>query len=346
MVLLSVLTTIVLVLALVFKPLIFPFLKSFTYSPLDERIGKIPILSPEQLRESYTGKRVLIVGGTRGVGLGTAIAIAAAGGDVTISSRSEKSGEIALGKLRAAGGGGSHSFVKGDIGSVATANALVDEFEALVKAQTKPKGFDYLVVTAAVFPDWEESHQQEDGIDRCFAVAVVGRYIIYKNSRRFMNLGDDGSARVLNVLASGEMTHHELSHDLISGKRNASNFFDAIISFSSGNELMLQLIDSDPELHLHLTRVSTHPGMMITDLHRGQGLLMEIVEPIIYALEGISIEDSGIRQASILVSPRLPKNQLSFVSSDMVGRLPHKDLKTLVEKEGQWLSDLLKQLLG
>jgi hypothetical protein len=86
--------------AVSFKPLVVPFLADLSFAPLDTRIVTLPILTPDELRHVYSGKRVLVIGGTRGVGLGTALAAAGAGASVTIVGRSEKGGKRALERLR------------------------------------------------------------------------------------------------------------------------------------------------------------------------------------------------------------------------------------------------------
>jgi len=214
--------------------------------------------------------------------------VASAGAHVTIVGRSEVSGEGALTQLRQVqqretlDDAGTVSFVQGDIGSVQKVSNLLDRLEEFVAQQGE--GFDYLVVTAAVFPDWSgTSHQQEDGVDRPFFIAVVGRYMLYTNMERFMNTKK--SSRVLNILASGEMPAYALSRDLASGQRNATSLFDSIITFGSANELMLHLVDPPG----NTTIVSTHPGMLKTELHKGQGAFFDAIEAISVGLNGISI---------------------------------------------------------
>lgn len=338
-------------LAVSFKPLVFPFLLDLNRAPLDTHIGTLAILTPDELQHAYAGKRVLVVGGTRGVGLGTALAVASAGASVTIVGRSATSGKHALERLRAvapeksATGSSIFEFVEGDVGSVKNAKALVDRLEEHVVSQREPKGFDFLVVTAAVFPDWQhESQQQEDGIDLCFAIAVVGRYIVYKNMARFMK--SDDPVRVLNVLASGERSVVPLDRVLASGKRDPLSLFESAMAFSTGNEVMLKLIESHPSLdNLNATLVSTHPGFLKTDLHVGQGLLFDIAEDVVMSLAGISIEDCGLQQASILASPKLWHGQLSYVSSDMRGRQASAALEAVVEKDLPWLTHFLQTLV-
>jgi NAD(P)-dependent dehydrogenase (short-subunit alcohol dehydrogenase family) len=329
-----------------------PTLLEWTKSPRDERIGQIPIMSLSEMEKAYLGKRVLIVGGSRGVGLGTALAVARAGADVTIVGRSPTSGQAALDRLKqesalsAAADSAEISFLAGDIGSLASSHQLVADLEA---ASKKKRGFDYLVVTAAIFPDWSRPHQQEDGIDECFFIGVVGRYIVYKNMARFMNVSDDPTknenVRVLNVMASGEMPVYTLPKDLASGKRDAKSLFESIMTFATGNELMLRILEEDVNASLGTTRVSTHPGLLKTDLHRGQGWLLDLAEFVGVMLKGISIEHCGQTQASILASPLLPKQEQSYVCSDMHGRLMHPNLIALQQTHQAWLKDFLDKLV-
>jgi short chain dehydrogenase len=136
-------------------------------APRDERMGQIPIMTLVELQQVYRGKRVLIVGGSRGVGLGTALAVARAGAHVTIVGRSLASGQAAVDQIQQESTSSSSpaAFVAGDIGSLASSHQLVADLEEHAKQKGK---FDFLVVTAAVFPDWSKPHQQEDGIDNLY----------------------------------------------------------------------------------------------------------------------------------------------------------------------------------
>ncbi|WP_309056294.1 SDR family NAD(P)-dependent oxidoreductase, partial [Streptomyces sp.] len=53
---------------------------------------------------SFTGRRVLVVGGTSGVGLATAREFTARGADTVIASRSARKVDTALAALTAGGG--------------------------------------------------------------------------------------------------------------------------------------------------------------------------------------------------------------------------------------------------
>ena len=176
-----------------------PLAKSLLWmnsAPPDEDVGAIDFLSTEQLATHVKGKQALLIGGTRGVGYGTALALAKAGAHVTIVGRNENSGMSSVSKILAASSesGSVVEFLQGDIVTVCSATNLVDRLVA------RNKRYDFAVISAATFPDWTKPLQNEDGIDKSFGIAVVGRYLIYRNMHRFMA----SNARVLNVLASGE----------------------------------------------------------------------------------------------------------------------------------------------
>jgi hypothetical protein len=345
--------------AAVFKPLLAPALHEARAWPRDDRVGKIPVLPIDELRDFYEDKRVLIVGGTRGAGFGIAKAVAGAGGAVTLVGRSESTGRKALrvlngeeedGEGSPGGGRPRHeaTFLRGDIGTVAAAKETVARIVELASQESRDGGgpgsgfFDCLVVTAAVFPDWSgrKPHQQEDGIDAPFAVAVVGRYALYKSMGKFLKPG----GRVLNVMASGEaMDRIDIDRDLASGRRGPRNLLHSIMNFGCGNELVMMLIDSDPALKGY-TLVSTHPGALQTDLFVDQGRLFGAVSSLYIALLGVTVEECGLRQASVLASDRVRGGSLRYVSSDLRGRVPTDAFAASAREHLPWLRDFLQEL--
>lgn len=305
--------------------------------PVDPAIGQLAKLSEEELRSHYQDKRVLVIGGTRGVGLGVALVTAGAGAHVTVVGRNPQNGELALEQLRATGGSGSMQFVQGDLGSVADSKELVEKLAQATASQADPPGFDYLVVTAATFPDWSRSQTQQDGLNLPFAIAVVGRYIVYQNMDHFMK--NASSVRVMNVLAPG-MHVPILAKDMAEGKRDAKNLAECILTFGNANDIMFQ------NLEMNATRVNTHPGVIMTDLFHGQGWWFGIIAHVAVALAGVSIEECGLRQASILASDKLHSGQLSYVGEHMVGLLPNEQAKSFAKEHTEWVKSLLTRVVG
>ena len=73
----------------------------------------------------FTGKVVLVTGGTSGIGKATALAFAREGAKVVLSGRREKEGLAVAGEITTAGG--QAHFVKADVSQEADVKRLVDE---------------------------------------------------------------------------------------------------------------------------------------------------------------------------------------------------------------------------
>ncbi len=313
-------------------------------APADNHIGNIPLLSTKQLSPRVKGKNALLVGGTRGVGMGTALALYRAGAHVTIVGRNEHSGAKAIATIQQLSPSaptstpGSINFVQGDIGTICTAMKLIEQLSA------SPKSYDFAIVSAATFPDWTKPLQNVDGLDKSFAIAVMGRFLVYRNAHRFMNK----HARIINVLASGEKLPVELfDKDIASGERNVTGLLEAMMTFAIGNEIMmdgLYTYDNRYASKDYFTMVSTHPGLLQTDLHHGQGFLFDILETAITSIAGTTEEDVGVLQSSILVSKQVHLNELSFVDSFGFGRVHDIKMKDMIEDNSSWLWEMLTKL--
>jgi NAD(P)-dependent dehydrogenase (short-subunit alcohol dehydrogenase family) len=336
----SILTLLVVVIALAFKPMVFPLLLRKNLAPTDDSIGAISVLDITELSKAYNGKRALLIGGTRGVGYGTALAIAQAGADITLVGRSPKSGEAALDKIRAKAKIQNEQrleFVQGDLGSLASVNELVETLAS------RPEKYDFLVLTAMTFPDWSApSTANVDGFDQSYFIGVIGRFIIYRNMHRFLR---GQHPRVLNVFASGEKPLAQVDRELAKGNREPTSLFNVLSTSAVMNEIMLiGLMEKDPNVSGKVTLVSTHPGMLKTDLHRGQAWWFDVIEAIVVSLAGVNEEECGIRQASILASDKLHVGNLSYVDMFMEGRERSPELQTELDANLEWEWSLLTHL--
>mmetsp|Transcript_12619 Transcript_12619/g.19465 ORF Transcript_12619/g.19465 Transcript_12619/m.19465 type:complete len:355 (-) Transcript_12619:57-1121(-) len=314
------------------------------HAPADDFIGKIPLLSTEDLMTHVKGKNALLIGGTRGVGMGTALALYRAGAHVTIVGRSDHSGAKAIASIQQLSPStptstpGTINFVQGDIGTICTTMKLIEQLSA------SPKSYDFAVVSAATFPDWTKPLQNDDGLDKSFAIAVVGRFLVYRNAHLFMNR----HARIVNILAAGEKLPIDLfDREIASGERDVTGLFEAMITFAIGNEIMMDgLYTHDDHFASkdYFTMVSTHPGLLKTDLHRGQGFLFDMLETAMVSIAGTTEEEVGVLQSSILVSKQLHLNGLSFVDSFGYGRVHDVKTKSFIEENSSWLWKMLSKL--
>lgn len=77
---------------------------------------------------SWTGKNVLVVGGTQGIGRATAIAFAKGGASVTVTGRDVGRGEALLKDLKAAAPSATMSFEAFDVTSMRNVTSFTERF--------------------------------------------------------------------------------------------------------------------------------------------------------------------------------------------------------------------------
>lgn len=86
------------------------------------------------------------------------------------------------------------------------------------------------------------------------------------------------------------------------GTKEPKTLPPAMIHFCTAHEIMMIGLDQrDGTVH-KFTRVSTHPGVVDTGLHSGQGWFVDKVVGLGERLLAISVEECGLRQASILAA--------------------------------------------
>ena len=147
---------------------------------------------------TLSGKNVLVIGGSSGIGYATAAGALAQGAKVTIASRSEE-------KLRAA---------KASLGQV-EARALDVADTAAVKAFfDAPPVYDHIVVSGAAF---KFGTVREQDIDDAYAAMNVKFWGAYRVAR-FAKLAPDGSM----VFVSGFLSRRPKPNMVLVGAINAA----------------------------------------------------------------------------------------------------------------------------
>jgi 3-oxoacyl-[acyl-carrier protein] reductase len=150
---------------------------------------------------SFQGRRVLVTGGTRGIGRATALAFAEAGASVAVNyARSPDDEAETLAQLRATGAV-AHA-AQADVGDRAAVERMFADVRAALGGPP-----DVLVNNAAVTHDGLLMMLSEEAWDRVLAVDLKGAYLCSRSALRGMIAGRFG--RIVNVVSPAAFLGHE-----------------------------------------------------------------------------------------------------------------------------------------
>ena len=119
------------------------------------------------MEQTQQGRRVLITGGTKGIGFGIARAFVERGALVVITGRHELEGERAASELGALDGG-SISFLKADVGVPAEVESMAQH------AAVRLGGLDVLCVNAGLYPEDDLDAMSLSALDHVLDVNLRG----------------------------------------------------------------------------------------------------------------------------------------------------------------------------
>ena len=144
----------------------------------------------------FSGKRVLITGGTRGIGRAVAEGFASRGARVALNYRSnEKAADETLAALPGEG----HDLVPGDVANAQEASAIVE------RAVTSLGGLDIVVNNAGVGghhrPDEVDYDAWQEAWQRILAVNLIGAANVSYCAAKHMI--SSGGGRIVNVSSRG-----------------------------------------------------------------------------------------------------------------------------------------------
>ncbi len=151
-----------------------------------------------------TGKRIVVTGGSDGIGLGIATRLASAGGEVVLPVRNRRKGEAAIERIRAAAPGASVSLRELDLASLASVEALGDR----LLAEGLP--IHVLVNNAGVMTP-PERQSTADGFELQLGTNHLGHVALVA---RLLPLLRDGRARITSQLSIAARRGSIRWHDL------------------------------------------------------------------------------------------------------------------------------------
>ena len=215
-------------------------------------LGLRPPLGPTHLQH----KLALVTGGTGGIGLAAAQAMAAAGATVHIVGRSAERGAAAVNS--ASGGPGKIIFHRCDLSTVAAARQLDRQLEEDLNGGQ----LDVLVQNLACMPDKFEA--VDGGHERTLSTNLLAFYRL--GTALYPRMAKGG--RVINVVSAG-MHLHKLRVPDLRALSESADAFDPIRAYCITHRARVLLTKRWAAEHPHLWFGSVHPGWVETDGLRG-----------------------------------------------------------------------------
>ena len=200
-----------------------------------------------------SGKRVLITGGSGGLGAATAQALAAQGAEVTITARDARKAE----QVARAMHGNEQNVEHLELGSLASVRACA------VRYLAKPGTLDILINNAAVMA-CPHGHT-EDGFERQLGTNHLGHFLL-------TNLLAPKLAHGARIVVLSSAAHHAspVIFDDLNFERRPYDKWQAYGQSKTANALFAVALSARLAAR-GIESFSVHPGMIVTELMRHQG---------------------------------------------------------------------------
>jgi NAD(P)-dependent dehydrogenase (short-subunit alcohol dehydrogenase family) len=217
------------------------------------------------------GRTVLITGGTAGIGLATAVGLAAMGAHVAITGRDPERTRAAAGTIRAVGLGRADGFVA-DLSSGRQVRSLADQV-----LRSLPR-IDVLVNNVGGY--WNTRHVTPDGFEHTFALNHLAPFLLTNLLLDRLQAGDQGRVVTVssNMQAFGRVDFDDLQGErAYSGARayNQSKLANLLFSYELARRLGGTAVTAN----------ALHPGVVSTDFGAADpGRLQQLATPVMRPL--------------------------------------------------------------
>ena len=211
------------------------------------------------------GKRVLITGATRGIGLAAAIELARRGAQPTLVARSEARAADAVSQIQAAAGGATVDVLTADLASQASVRQLA------VDAQARYPRIQVLINNAGAI--YASRQLSPDGIELTWAVNHLAPFLL--TTVLLPRLTASTPARIVTT-SSDAHRGAQIPFDDLKAQRTWGGF-----GFPRYGQTKLANILFTVELARRLAGTGVtancfHPGFVATGFNRNNGLLMRV----------------------------------------------------------------------
>ena len=263
---------------------------------------------------ALAGKRVIVVGGTAGIGAGLARAAAAAGARVTVLGRTQRDASPSL------------EFVRADLESMAAARRVARALPA--------EGADVVCFTNGIVPGNARKATSE-GVEQDMAVSALSRHVMLKElvprlrpSARVLVWGFPGSAGYM--------------------KKTSVDDFNSERAYSGGFETPhMNTVALNEALVLHwaskgVTTAGFNPGLIktgIRDSLHGGGVVGQWLESFLsFVMRNPSVEEYADRVLWTFTTPDLAKHSGAMFGQSGSPILPSPEFAEQPELVAKWIA--------
>jgi len=223
---------------------------------------------------AVAGKQVVVTGGTNGIGLAAAEALAARGANLALVARDKDRGEAAAARARAASSGGVVDVVVADLSSQA-------DVRRAAEIGSRYDRVDILVNNAGAL--CASRQLTVDGIEKTWAVNHLAPFLLTALLSEKLRLS--APARVITT-ASDAAKNAQIPFDDLDGAAAYSHGVGSGRGFRRYGQTKLANIVFTSELSRRLkgsgvTAYSFHPGTVATNFNHNNGALMSLAMAII-----------------------------------------------------------------
>lgn len=288
-------------------------------TPKDPAVGDAaPVASATDL--DLRGIQSLVVGGTRGIGRGIAMTIAAGGASVTVIGRDTHK---IVNQLQAKASRGPNQTILAYSADLSTVWGSRQIVKALEEAGTQP--FDFVFFTVGCWPTYNVPFTA-DGVERVVALDLLSHHIVLTGLANAGLLKPE--ARVMNTIASTQnfpfQTRESVQQRLDDSIKNQAPGMVPFTLFPvavAGDAWLRETSKRYPGMHF----VGMFPGVVMSDLVKSSfpAWMIPLLKAGMWSI-AISEEQSGLAHVTVLMSSNVGRHGVSFFNHLLEGREAHR----------------------
>jgi len=292
-------------------------LPGFLFHATDPVVGNVENVSDDVLSQRIRGKTALIIGGTDGIGRGTALAMARRGVSVTVVGHSPTKAACVVGNMSAIAKYPKQQHFRSYAVDLFTVKGQLGFTETVTASGAM---FDYLVLTVGIWPD-AKNPKTSDGVNKVLALDVLARFLTTRELITSLKPG----ARVMSILASTmavpPLPRLPVIKEIALGKRKASLSRMLGTAGALGDTWMQKMVAHSKVPNISF--IGTFPGVIADDLVAHSGTFPKWLRPILdwsVNVIGMKPEECGRLHTAIISSPNVARRPVSYFNINLEGR--------------------------